>query len=123
MLFDQSEYDIRCEWGEQGVTVLAPDCDVLVIVDIFSFSTSLDIAVSKGAVVYPYRWRDERVYAFAEQMQAEVADRKNRNGFTLSPESLVNLPDITRLVLSFAKRFYDYPRGRFYPGYCGMLSQ
>ena len=99
MLFDQSEYDIRCEWGEQGVTVLAPDCDVLVIVDIFSFSTSLDIAVSKGAVVYPYRWRDERVYAFAEQMQAEVADRKNRNGFTLSPESLVNLPDITRLVL------------------------
>ena len=99
MFFDQSTYDIRCEWGEKGISVLAPVCDVLVIVDILSFSTSLDIAVSKHAVVYPYRWKDEGVYTYAEEMCAEVADRQNSNGFNLSPGSLGNLPDNARLVL------------------------
>jgi len=99
MFFDQSVYDIRCEWGEKGISVLAPVCDILVIVDVLSFSTSLDIAVNKNATVYPYSWKDERVYAYAEEMRAEVADRQNSNGFSLSPGSLVNLPDKARLVL------------------------
>lgn len=99
MFFDQSAYDIRCECGEKGISILAPVCDVLVIVDVLSFSTSLDIAASKNAVVYPYRWKDESIYAFAEKIHTEVADRKNSNGFSLSPGSLVNLPDKARLVL------------------------
>ncbi len=99
MFFDQSAYDIRCDWGDKGISILVPVCDVLVIVDVLSFSTSLDIAVGKHAVVYPYRWKDEGVYAFAEEMHAEVTERNNPNGFSLSPGSLVNLPDNTRLVL------------------------
>ena len=99
MFFDQSTYDIRCEWGESGVSVLAPDSDVLVIIDVLSFSTSLDIAVNKNATVYPYRWMDESVYAYAEEKRAEVAERNNPHGFSLSPGSLVNLPDYARLVL------------------------
>ena len=39
MTFDQREFDIRCEWGEQGVARLAPISDAVIIVDIMSFST------------------------------------------------------------------------------------
>jgi 2-phosphosulfolactate phosphatase len=38
MYFDQSEYDIRFEWGLAGVKALAPICDVMVIVDVLSFT-------------------------------------------------------------------------------------
>jgi phosphosulfolactate phosphohydrolase-like enzyme len=32
MIYDQSEFDLRCEWGAQGVSQLAPISDVIVIV-------------------------------------------------------------------------------------------
>ena len=98
-VFDQSEFDVRCEWGEQGVKLLAPISDVLVIVDVLSFSTSVEIAVCQGAVVYPYRWRDERVYEYAREVKAEVASPKNERGYSLSPSTLEKLPNDFRMVL------------------------
>ena len=65
MLFDQQEFDIRCEWGEQGVAVLAPISDVVIIIDVLSFSTSVEVAVTQGATVFPYRWRDDTARAYA----------------------------------------------------------
>lgn len=97
--FDQSDYDVRCEWGEKGVSQLAPISDVVIIVDVLSFSTAVDVATSRGAVVYPYRWRDNSAYKFAESVSAEVADKTNRNGYSLSPASLLQIPRGTRLVL------------------------
>lgn len=41
MIFDQSEYDVRCEWGEQGLARLAPACVIVIIVDVLSFSTAV----------------------------------------------------------------------------------
>src|ERR1043165_2778119 len=99
MIFDQSESDVRCEWGEHGVKTLAPVSDVVVIVDVLSFSTAVEIATSQGAVVFPYRWKDETAHAYAESVRAEVADKQNRNNRSLSPASLLNLPSKTRLVL------------------------
>ena len=99
MIFDQSEYNIRCEWGEQGVALLAPISDVVIIVDVLSFSTAVEVATSQGAIIFPYRWRDETAHAFAASVNAEVADKNNLNGFSLSPASLLELPSGMRLVL------------------------
>jgi len=99
MIFDQSEYDVRCEWGERGVHSLVPASDVVIIVDVLSFSTAVEIATSQGATVFPYRSRDETVHAYALSVNAEVADKNNRNNRSLSPASLLNLPAGTRLVI------------------------
>jgi 2-phosphosulfolactate phosphatase len=99
MIFDQAEYDVRFEWGHKGASLLGPVSDVIIVVDVLSFSTSVEIATSQGAVVYPYRWRDETVYDFARSISAEVADRDNKHGYCLSPASLQSLPADIRLVL------------------------
>jgi 2-phosphosulfolactate phosphatase len=99
MIFDQSEYDIRCEWGEEGVRRLLPLSDVVIVVDVLSFSTSIEIATNQGARVFPYRWKDESVYDYAHSRGAMVADRNSESGFHLSPSSLLKLPKKARLVL------------------------
>src|ERR1051326_4123054 len=99
MIFDQSSYNIRCEWGEQGVSRLVPHSDVIVIVDVLSFSTAVDIATRQSAIIYPYRWKDATAFEFAKSVGAEVADQNNPHGYRLSPASLLGLPPDTRLVL------------------------
>jgi 2-phosphosulfolactate phosphatase len=99
MTYNQQEFDIRCEWGLQGMQELAPISDVVIIVDILSFSTSVEIATANGALVYPYRWKDETAIEFAKSVQAELADQRSAKGFTLSPASLVRIPAHTRIVL------------------------
>jgi 2-phosphosulfolactate phosphatase len=99
MTFDQSEYNIRCEWGQQGISLLAPISDVVIVVDILSFSTAVEIATGQGALVYPCRWKDAAVDEFAKSIGAEVADRNNPHGYRLSPASLQALPVGVRLVL------------------------
>jgi len=44
MTFDQTAYRLRCEWGLRGLRELAPVSDVVIIVDVLSFTTALDIA-------------------------------------------------------------------------------
>ncbi len=100
MTFDQSEFDIRCEWGKQGVLHLAPISDVVVIVDVLSFSTAVDIATNRGAIVFPYEGRDQSAAAFAHSVGAIMAAAKRSSAnYTLSPRSLLQIPKGTRLVL------------------------
>jgi 2-phosphosulfolactate phosphatase len=100
MTFDQHQFDVRCEWGMHGVATLAPISDVVIIVDVLSFSTCVDIAVSQGAVVFPYRWKDETAIDFAASVGAELASgRHGASRYSLSPASLQSLPPGTRLVL------------------------
>ncbi len=100
MFFDQQEFDIRCEWGERGVATLASISDIVIIVDVLSFSTSVDIAVHQGAIVFPYRWKDDRAAEFAVSVNAELADPKRTNGrYSLSPQSLMHIQPGTRIVL------------------------
>ena len=101
MFYDQGEFDVRCEWGQRGVATLAPINDVVVIVDVLSFSTSVDIATSNGALIFPFRTKDASAVEYARLKRAELAGsrRQSAGQFTLSPTSLVNIPSNTRLVL------------------------
>lgn len=100
MVFDQRGYDIRCEWGGRGVTALAPISDVVVVVDVLSFSTSVDIAVNRGAIVYPYRGKLDEADEYAASLGAKLADpRRSDTAYSLSPESLMGVPEGTRIVL------------------------
>ncbi len=61
---------------------------MLVVVDVLSFSTAVDVAVARGAVVYPARWADEH------------ASTSRERPYSLSPASLTSIPPGTRLVLA-----------------------
>lgn len=100
MFYDQTQSDLRCEWGRRGVEVLAPISDVVIIVDVLSFSTCVEIATAKGAVVFPYRWGDMTCAAFAEFNGAVLAGSRSVPGaFSLSPSSLQRLTPGAKLVL------------------------
>jgi len=101
MTFDQQEFDIKLEWGLRGVKELLPVSDVIIIVDVLSFSTCVDIATARGAIIYPYRWKDETAIAYAKSLGAELADfkRKFTDGYSLSPASLTGIASGTKLVL------------------------
>ena len=99
MNFDQADFEVRCEWGENGVLQLAPVSDIVIIVDILSFSTCIEIATSRGAIVFPYRWKDESAREFAQSVDAELANKRGGSGYSLSPASLVQISKGTRLVL------------------------
>jgi 2-phosphosulfolactate phosphatase len=97
--FDQDAYALRCEWGAAGITALAPCVDVLILVDVLSFSTCVDIAIARGARVYPYPWKDASAAAFAQSVEALLAGPRSRDHVSLSPGSLQRLTPGARVVL------------------------
>ncbi|MDE0502527.1 MAG: hypothetical protein OXI86_00490, partial [Candidatus Poribacteria bacterium] len=94
----QTNYDIRCEWGEGGVLELSRTSDVVIIVDVLSFSTCVDIAVARGAAVYPYPWKDNRAREFATAVGAELAVPRGTGRYSLSPASFLDIPPDTKIV-------------------------
>ncbi|MEM7028891.1 MAG: 2-phosphosulfolactate phosphatase [Chloroflexota bacterium] len=101
MYFNQNEYQIRFEWGLSGVEALTPESDVVIIVDVLSFTTCVDIVVERGGLVLPYNGPREDVAAFAQEREALYANpaRQHEKGFSLAPSSLLTIPAGTRLVL------------------------
>jgi 2-phosphosulfolactate phosphatase len=81
------------------VDLLQADSDVLVVVDVLSFATAVDIAVSRGASVYPCERHDEKTERFAALRGATLASVRGGKGFSLSPASLLEIPVDTKLVL------------------------
>ncbi|USX48628.1 2-phosphosulfolactate phosphatase [Lentzea sp. HUAS12] len=76
-VFSQEGYQLKLEWGPEGVHALR-DCDVLVVVDVLSFTTSVDLVVGNGGQVRPSRW-------------------KPASGRTLRPASLVDATGLVEL--------------------------
>jgi 2-phosphosulfolactate phosphatase len=103
-VFEQAGYQVRFEWGEHGARALASACDVLVIVDVLSFSTAVDVAVSHGATVLPFGVRDPvaaAVFAMQERAELAVARRQisDEHPYSLSPRTFTSLAPGTRVVL------------------------
>ncbi len=56
-------------------------------------------AVERGAVVYPYRWKDESAAEFAASVEAELAESRETTRYSLSPVALRSISDGERIVL------------------------
>lgn len=93
---------VLTEWGMLGVEALRDEAAVLVVVDVLSFSTAVDVAVSRGAVVYPFPHGDEAGARVAADLVGAVLARPRRasgGGVSLSPVSLSTVPVGTKLLL------------------------
>lgn len=95
-----ASFRVRFDWGPMGLRNLAAEVDVVVVVDVLSFTTCVDVALGRGAVVFPYKWHDGSEVAFAASVDAALAaPRDAGDGWSLSPASLVAVPAGARLVL------------------------
>jgi len=77
---------------------------VAIVVDVLSFSTAVDVAVSRGAHVFPSRFKSLAESAqIATMYDALLAvprsERSDASPYTLSPSTLAALPPGARLVL------------------------
>lgn len=100
---DQSPFDARFDWGEAGLLALGPGAATIVIVDVLSFSTAVDVVVSRGASAVPFRWRDESAVAKAQSLGAFLAVSRSKvsaeHPYSLSPDSMQSLPAGSTIVL------------------------
>ena len=99
--FQQLPFSVRLEWGPAAIKHLGSEVDCIVVIDVMSFSTCVNIAVERGAVIYPYPWRDETTQRYADERGAAVASGKRRfaDGWSLSPQSMLNTSEGLKLVL------------------------
>ncbi|MFX0593193.1 2-phosphosulfolactate phosphatase [Melissospora conviva] len=93
---------VRFEWGLAGAAELSRACAVLVVVDVLSFTTAVDIAVGRGMRVHPFPW-GEQATDYAARIGAAVAvgrrDMTPQRPWSLSPAALRAAPVVPDLVL------------------------
>jgi 2-phosphosulfolactate phosphatase len=97
--FRQAEFEVRCEWGLEGLRELGPVSGVVVVVDVLSFTTAIDVATARRGVILPYPLKGESAASYARTHNANLASPDRHTGFSLSPASLQSLPAGYRLVL------------------------
>jgi 2-phosphosulfolactate phosphatase len=89
-MFDQSPYTCRVEWGRRGAREAADRGDIVIIVDVLSFSSTVVSALNYGAVIYPYPPNLEGK-EYAQKISAEFilgrAEAAKAGKPTLSPVS------------------------------------
>src|ERR1043165_1781823 len=101
--WSQDGYRCRLEWGRRGARAAAERGDVLVVIDVLSFSTATVTAVQRGGIVYPCAWSDDPA-ALAARIGAEAAvsrpDVPARGRFSLSPPTFNTIEPGTNVVLA-----------------------
>lgn len=87
-------------WGPDGARRAAREADALVVVDVLSFSTTVEMALSAGVEVYPARLDDmAAAQLLARRVGAVLAGKRGTGGVSLSPLSTGSLPQGSRVVL------------------------
>lgn len=89
--YAQTAATVRFDWGLPGAIAIAEGADVVVVVDVLSFTTALSVAVEAGIEVYPYRFRDVSAASFAAAKGAVLAVGRSEAGsagVSLSPLSV-----------------------------------
>ena len=100
--FGQKNNRCHLEWGSRGAQAAAERGDILVVVDVLSFSTAVATAVENGAWVYPCG-KNEDAGALAEQYDVVTAVRREevpgKGRYSLSPETFLFAAPGERIVL------------------------
>ncbi|SFT53829.1 2-phosphosulfolactate phosphatase [Actinopolyspora lacussalsi subsp. righensis] len=65
---------------------------MLLVVDVLSFATTVDVTTAAGAHVLPLPYRDDRAGDAASAAGAVLAGDRGGGGYSLSPTSLVSAP-------------------------------
>ena len=95
----QLPFTIRLDWGLEGARTVASGADIVVVVDVLSFSTCVSVALDRGAEVFPYPWQDTSAEDFAAHHQAQLAGPRGGGGLSLSPASLRAAGSLEKVVL------------------------
>jgi 2-phosphosulfolactate phosphatase len=96
---------VRFDWGPTGAAAIADGADVAVVIDVLSFTTTLTVALGRGITVLPYRWKDDRAAAYAEERDAVLAvgrleaRESGPAAVSLSPAAMAAASGIDRVVL------------------------
>jgi 2-phosphosulfolactate phosphatase len=92
--------EVVVEWGPQGARRLVETCSAIVVVDVLSFTTTVTVAVERGATVWPHEG-GEAAHLLARQIGAQLAGNRGAHatGPTLSPASMLDLEPDARVVL------------------------
>lgn len=92
--FDQHRYQVRLEWGADGLRRLAP-ADVVVVVDVLRFSTTVTDAVARGESV-PL---DDDAHAVSLNGAAIAAAADEASGAVVLLGCLRNASAVARAIL------------------------
>jgi 2-phosphosulfolactate phosphatase len=103
MAADQAGYTVRFGWGPAGVTTLAPYSDVVVVVDVITFSTAVAVAIERGCRIYPHPWDPPSAQARGRELGVPVAVSRSavsaEEPYSLSPTTLSRAPAGMSIVL------------------------
>jgi 2-phosphosulfolactate phosphatase len=85
------------------VRAVGPGSAVIIVVDVLSSTSAIDICVGNGGAVIPYGWPDGNEVDLARRLNAQLAVRREKtspeNPFSLSPASMTNVKAGTRILL------------------------
>ncbi len=98
----QRPFQVRFDWGVEGAAACGRGADVIVVVDVLSFSTAVEIGTSRGGTIYPLRWADRgRADDLAERLGGTATTGPGRRvrRFALSPTSLLEVTPGTVVVI------------------------
>ncbi len=101
---DQHGADVRFEWGRHGLdSLLAGGVRTIVVVDVLRFTTTVDVACSRGAGVTPWPQDDPGAADETARRGAVLAQQAPPGGDTsqpsLSPVSMRNLQPGDHILL------------------------
>lgn len=70
-IFNQSPFQCRMDWGVRGVKEASDRGDIIVVVDVLSFSSAITNAVHSGVIIYPFP-RTGDINDYGKLVEAEV---------------------------------------------------
>ena len=95
----QKGYKYRFEWWADGAEAIAEEDAAAVVIDVLSFTSAVDVAVSRGAEIIPFNSNDSGIEDLAKKLGATIALKRGHGPITLSPPSMENAQKGQKIIL------------------------